>query len=133
MSTATANQVEAVAKTLVEKCREGKFQDAIRSCYDKNILSVESMAMPGSPKECQGLDNVMAKCAKWEEDNEVHSLEVSDPLVADGHFAVRFYLDVTSKSMGNQRMQMSEIAVYEVKDGKIVREEFFYPTDKCGA
>ena len=33
-------------------------------------------------------------------------------------------LDATSKSMG--RMKMDEIAVYEVKNGKIVKEQFFY-------
>ena len=32
---------------------------------------------------------------------------------------------VTAKSSGN-RMAMDELAVYQVKDGKIVREEFFY-------
>lgn len=33
-------------------------------------------------------------------------------------------MDVTLKGMG--RRQMDEIAVYEVKDGKIVKEQFFY-------
>jgi hypothetical protein len=40
-------------------------------------------------------------------------------------------LDVTSKMMGNQRMMMEEIAVYEVKAGKIVRQQFFYNTENC--
>jgi hypothetical protein len=31
---------------------------------------------------------------------------------------------VTVKGQG--RMKMDEIAVYEVKDGKIVKEQFFY-------
>jgi hypothetical protein len=33
-------------------------------------------------------------------------------------------MDVTMKGQG--RMNMDEIAVYEVKDGKIVKEQFFY-------
>jgi limonene-1,2-epoxide hydrolase len=33
-------------------------------------------------------------------------------------------MDVTMKGPG--RVQMDEIAVYEVKDGKIVKEQFFY-------
>jgi predicted ester cyclase len=32
---------------------------------------------------------------------------------------------VTNRSSG-QRMQLSEMALYTVKDGKIVREQFFY-------
>jgi hypothetical protein len=33
-------------------------------------------------------------------------------------------MDVTMKGQG--RSKMDEIAVYEVKDGKIVKEQFFY-------
>ena len=33
-------------------------------------------------------------------------------------------LDATFKSRG--RMQMEEICLYQVKNGKIVREQFFY-------
>lgn len=34
-------------------------------------------------------------------------------------------MDTTHRPSG-QRSQSSEIAVYEVKDGKIVKEQFFY-------
>ncbi|MBC7975998.1 MAG: nuclear transport factor 2 family protein, partial [Myxococcales bacterium] len=40
-------------------------------------------------------------------------------------FAVRFNYDVTHKP-SSKRIQMDEVALYTVKDGKIVREEFFY-------
>ena len=33
-------------------------------------------------------------------------------------------MDVTMKGAG--RVKMDEIALYEVKDGKIVKEQFFY-------
>jgi hypothetical protein len=33
-------------------------------------------------------------------------------------------MDCTMKGMGRQKLE--EIAVYEVKDGKIVKEQFFY-------
>jgi len=33
-------------------------------------------------------------------------------------------MDITMK--GQSRMQMDEVAVYEVKDGKIVTEQFFF-------
>ena len=39
-------------------------------------------------------------------------------------FAVAMGMDCTMKGMGRQKMD--EIALYEVKDGKIVREQFFY-------
>ena len=46
-------------------------------------------------------------------------------MVAGSHFCVRFTLDVTAKSSGN-RMAMDELAIYHVKAGKIVPEEFFH-------
>ena len=39
-------------------------------------------------------------------------------------FAVRYAFDTTNKKTG-QRSKDSEIAVYAVKDGKIVQEQFF--------
>ena len=39
--------------------------------------------------------------------------------------AVIFDMDVTAKQTG-QRMQMREIGLYTVRDGKIVEERFFY-------
>ena len=53
---------------------------------------------------------------------QLHSITISDPLVAANSFAVTMVMDVTMK--GQPRMQMSELCVYEVKDGKIVSEQF---------
>jgi hypothetical protein len=40
-------------------------------------------------------------------------------------FAVLYEMDFTQKSSG-QRMQMSEVALFTVANGKIVQEEFLY-------
>jgi limonene-1,2-epoxide hydrolase len=49
-------------------------------------------------------------------------MEVSDPIIAGNSFACTMKLDVTMKGRGH--MVMTEICVYEVKDGKIVLEQF---------
>ena len=46
------------------------------------------------------------------------------PVIAGNHFAVAAVIDATMK--GAPRSAMTEIAVYEVKDGKIVKEQFIY-------
>ncbi len=61
----------------------------------------------------------------WQETFEVHSSKASNPVVADNWFSVKFEMDTTHKPSG-QRSQSSEIGVYQVEDGKIVREQFFY-------
>ncbi len=54
----------------------------------------------------------------WKENFEIHGNKESEPLVADNHFTVSFWMDTTHKPSG-QLLQMNELAVYEVKDGKI--------------
>ena len=46
------------------------------------------------------------------------------PQVAGNFFVCIMGMDVTIK--GQPRMKMDEVAVYEVKDGKIVLEQFFF-------
>jgi hypothetical protein len=53
----------------------------------------------------------------------VHSFDVQGPFVAHDRFVVLYDADVSDKKT-NQRHKMSEVGVYTVKDGKIVREEF---------
>jgi hypothetical protein len=45
----------------------------------------------------------------------------------DNRFAVYYNYDVTFKPTG-KRNNMEEMALYTVKDGKVVREQFFYRT-----
>ena len=47
-----------------------------------------------------------------------------EPLVGGNHISLAMGMDVSMKGMG--RMKMDEVVVYEVKDGKIVKEQFFY-------
>jgi ketosteroid isomerase-like protein len=114
---------QEVADKLVQLCREGKNEQAIDELYADNIVSKEPK---GSPMELtEGKDAVKKKTLQWEESvEEIHSASCSDPIVADSHFSIVMNIDATYKAHG--RMAMSEICVYEVKDGKIVADEFFY-------
>ena len=115
-----------VALGIVKLCSQGKFEEAAKTYYGQDIVSIEAAAAPGQSRESNGYDAVMKKGEWWNANHEVHSCVVEGPLVAGPYFAVTFKLDVTSKAMNNQRFQMEEIAVYKVENGKIVREEFFY-------
>jgi hypothetical protein len=126
MTTAeTAKTTQEVANTLVKLCSQGKFDEATRSLYSKDIVSVEAGAPPGQSRESKGLDAVLKKGEWWVSNHEVHSVNVEGPLVAGSHFAVTFKMDVTFKPE-SRRFSMEEIAVYKVANGKVVYEEFFY-------
>jgi len=116
---------QEVADQLVSLCREGKFSEAVNTLYAEDIVSVEAAAPPGGSRESKGLEAVKAKGDWWQANHEVHSSTVEGPLVAGSHFSTTFKMDVTFKPQ-ERRFQMEEIAVYKVKDGKVVYEEFFY-------
>jgi len=114
---------EEVAKKLVEYCRKSEWMKAIDDLYAKDVVSVEAQAMENMPAEMRGIDQVRGKTEWWEKQMEVHSAKVTGPFVARDTFVVQFDVDVTDKA-SKKRMQMSEVGIYTVKDGKVAREEF---------
>ena len=114
---------EEVAEKVVELCRKQAWHEALDTLYAKDIVSVEASGMRGQSPEKRGIDEVRGKTDWWVQNMEVHNVKVSGPFVAHDRFVVQYDIDVTDKD-SKKRMQMSEVGVYTVKDGKIVREEF---------
>jgi limonene-1,2-epoxide hydrolase len=113
-----------IADRLVELCRQGQFETAQKELFADNAVSVEPTSTPEFDKETRGLRAIIDKGHKFEQMTEkVHNVEVSDPVIADNSFACTMRLDITMK--GQQRMDMTELCVYKVKDDKIVEEAFF--------
>ena len=54
----------------------------------------------------------------------MHGNYTGEPIIGGTHFFLTMGMDVTMK--GRDREKMDEICVYEVKEGKIVKEQFFY-------
>jgi hypothetical protein len=114
---------EEVAKKVVELTTKQAWVEAHETLYDKDIVSVEARSMDGSSPETRGTKGVRAKVDWWTKTMEVHSFKASGPFVAHDRFVVQYDIDVTDRD-SKKRFQMSEVGVYTVKDGKIVREEF---------
>ena len=123
------NTTEEVATKLVDYCRKGEWMKAVDDLYAKDIVSVEAHAMENMPAEMRGLDQVRGKTEWWEKNMEVHSAKVGGPFVARDTFVVQFDVDVTENA-SKKRMQMSEVGVYTVNDGKVAREEFLPLAEK---
>jgi hypothetical protein len=119
---------EEVAKKAVELVRKQAWYDALDTLYDKDVVSVEAFSMGGGPTETRGKEGVRGKIDWWVNAMEVHSFKASEPFVAHDRFVVQYDADVTDKK-SKQRRQTSEVGVYTVKDGKIVREEFLPRAD----
>src|SRR5262245_66291201 len=113
---------EEIAKKVVELTRKQAWYDAL-DLYDDNVVSVEASGMGGGSPETRGKEGVRGKIDWWVTAMDVHSFSASDPFVAHDRFVVQYDADVTDKS-SKQRRRLSEVGVYTVKNGKIVREEF---------
>src|SRR5262245_63014954 len=116
-----------VGNKLVELCKQGKNHEAMEALYAPDIVSVEAAATKDFPAEARGREAVYAKSKWWSDNHTVHSATTEGPWPNGDRFVVRFSYDVTNKPSG-QRFQMDETALFTVKNGKIVREEFFYVT-----
>ena len=114
-----------IATRLVELCRMGEYETAQKELYADNATSTEFSPQTQKLETAEGLEAIIAKGAHFRElIEEVHSSTVSQPVVAGNYFSVAALLDVTLKGMG--RIQMDEIALYKVSEGKVVSEQFFY-------
>ena len=113
-----------IAKRLADLCRKGDFTAAQKELFSENALSIEPEATPAFQKETKGLNAIIEKGKKWSSMVEkTNKMEVSEPLVGNNSFALTIHMDVVMKERGP--MDISELCVYQVKDGKIISEQFF--------
>ena len=112
-----------IAKQVVHLTTKQAWREAVDTLYGKDIVSVEADSPPGNSPEMRGLDAIYGKIEWWTNAMEVQYCKGSGPFVAHDRFVVQYDMDFTDKESG-KRTQMSEVGVYTVKDGKIVREEF---------
>lgn len=117
---------QEVANRYNELAQEGKWDKVQEELYAENALSIEPphAAVMGM-RNAEGMEAIKKKGEAFNSMvEEMHGGYCSAPVVGGNHFSVAMGMDVTMKGMG--RSKMDEIAVYEVKDGKIVKEQFFF-------
>jgi ketosteroid isomerase-like protein len=115
---------QEVANRFNELAQTGQWQQIQDELFSDDAVSIEPEHSPGM-KTAQGREAISQKGKQFQEmTEEVHGGYSGKPIVADSHFAVAMGIDATMK--GRERMMMEEICVYEVKNGKIVKEQFFY-------
>ena len=113
-----------VANRLHELFQANKWMEAQQELFSDDAESIEPKDSPGM-QSVKGIDAIRKKGEDFNNMvEEVHGGWVSEPIVAGKYIAVAMGMDCTYKGMGRQKMD--EIVLYEVKDGKIVKEQFFY-------
>ncbi|MEP7165003.1 MAG: nuclear transport factor 2 family protein [Ferruginibacter sp.] len=125
MSTAeVVMTTQDVANRMSEFFKESKWAEAQAELFAEDAESIEPAHSPGL-KSVKGKEAIKKKGEDFNAMvEEVHSGWVSNLLVAGNYITCVMGLDATMKGMG--RTTMNEVCLYEVKDGKIVKEQFFY-------
>lgn len=115
-----------VANRFSELAAQGNWMQIQQELFSKDAVSIEpSHAVSQGLPNAEGLEAIIKKGEMFQSMvEEVHGGYCSQPVIAGNHFAVAMGLDATMKGQG--RSKMDEIAVYEVKDGKITKEQFFF-------
>jgi len=115
---------EQIAQRLAQLCREGKGQQAQDELYSKDAVSIEMEGAQGLG-DAKGIEAIREKGRRFHEMIEqIHGETTGDPIWVGNWFSLTMTMDVTMKGRG--RINMQEIGVYQVRDGKVVREQFFY-------
>ena len=117
-------ETKEIAKKLAAYCSKADWSGAHKELYAQNAVSIEPFSTPEFEKETKGLKAIIEKGKKFDSMVEkIHAIEVSEPLIAGNSVAFTLGMDITMKGQG--RMNSPELCVYQVKDGKIISEEFF--------
>lgn len=116
--------VQEVANRMSELLKENKWEQVQRELYAPDCISIE----PGHVDALQtvkGLGEIIAKGKRFQSSiRELHGGWISELVVAGNFITCGMGIDVTLEGAG--RIKMDEVAVFEVKDGKVISEQFFY-------
>ena len=115
---------QEVAARFHELAQQEKWFEIQDEFFAEHVRSIEPS---GSPYfgDAEGKAAVRKKGQDFvDRIQTVHKAVTTPPLVAGNHFAVGREKDLTVE--GHGRIQINQIMLYEVRDGQIVSEQFFY-------
>ncbi|MEJ1240607.1 SnoaL-like domain-containing protein [Chryseolinea sp. T2] len=120
----TISGTRMVAMRFNELAKKEKWFEIQDELFADNVRSVEpSHSMYFKDEEGKAL--VRKKGEEWvARVKSANKLSTSEPIVAGSHFAVSRCVDIDVEGHGH--VIINELMLYEVKDGKIVLEQFFY-------
>lgn len=122
--TAKALTTQEVATRFNELAQQEMWFEIQDEFFADNVKSIDP---PNSPYlgYAEGKTAVRKKGEDWVKRIEgVHGTSTTLPTVAANHFTVGRTMDITVEGLG--RINIDQIMLYEVRDGRIISEQFFY-------
>jgi hypothetical protein len=116
---------QEVAKKYYDLIQLHQYREIQTEFYAADAVSIEPENDTNLPLVVTGIDELQRKEALFFSQVEaMHGDYMSEPVVSTFFFSMMTGMDVTMK--GKQRKKKEQICVFEVRNGKIVKEQFFY-------
>lgn len=116
---------QQVANRYYELIQQHQFAQIQNELYAPDAVSIEPENDTNLPLIVTGIEALRQKEGLFfTQVGEMHGSYLSEPVVSTFFFAMMTGMDVTMK--GKQRKNKEQICVFDVRDGKIVKEQFFY-------
>jgi hypothetical protein len=102
----------------------GDFRAAGEKYWAEDVVSVEPHVQADDANTvCRGIEAVRARHSRWFSTHGIEDLCVDGPFITGNHFAL--FIDMLVAHAG-RRTPHSQIAVFAVRDGKIIEERYFH-------
>ncbi|WP_439555185.1 SnoaL-like domain-containing protein [Dyadobacter sp.] len=114
-----------VAERYYELIKLHQYEQIQNELYSHDAVSIEPENDSNLPLVIEGLAALKEKEALFfSQVDEMFGSYMSEIVVSTFFFSMMTGMDVKMK--GKQRKNKEQICVFEVRDGKIVKEQFFY-------
>ena len=121
----TCPDVAEVARDFTALWLAGDFRAAGEKYWAEDVVSIEPYPQADDlDAVCQGIEAVRARNRRWFSTHAIEDLSVDGPFVTGDHFAL--FADMLIVHAG-RRTPHSHIAVFAVREGKIIEERYFHP------
>jgi hypothetical protein len=113
-----------VAAGFMALWRAADHRTAGETYWADDVVSIEPHGLAdGTAAVCRGIEAVRARNLRWLSTHGIEDLSLDGPYVTGDHFAL--FADMLIVHAG-QRTPHSQIAVFAVRDGKIIEERYFH-------
>ncbi|WP_426668286.1 SnoaL-like domain-containing protein [Mucilaginibacter sp. McL0603] len=114
--------IHEIANRLKEMLSEQKFVEAYQLLFSEDAESIDPLNTSGQP--LKGLTTLLER----EKDflsrvTTIHKISLSEPIIAGSYFTLSLKMSFDVKGQGH--MDVDELCVYKVKEGKILSQQFF--------
>lgn len=120
----TALTTQEVVSRFNELAKQEKWFEIQDELFSDNVKSIDPVNSPYFGY-AEGKAAVRQKGETFVSGiTALHGAYTGAPTVGGNHFAVGREVDITHQEFG--RIQINQVMLYEVKDGQIISEQFFY-------